>query len=83
MVRTIIQLTEDQAKTLRERAREQGVSVSELVRRGVDVVIKSGVSDAEMRRRAREAVGFIKDEPDLSQNHHKYLTEAYEEVSAE
>jgi len=80
MVRTIIQLTEDQAKTLRERAREQGVSVSELVRRGVDVVIKSGVSNAEMRRRAREAVGFASSgDTDVSVRHDDYLAEAYKQ----
>jgi hypothetical protein len=80
MVRTIVQLTEHQSRTLRERAREQGVSVSELVRRGVDVVIKSGVSHAEMRRRAREAVGFASSgDTDVSVRHDDYLAEAYKQ----
>lgn len=77
MVRTIIQLSEDQAKVLKERAKAQGVSVSELVRQGVDLVLGSRISDAEMRRRAKAAVGFINDKPDLSINHDKYLSQAY------
>ncbi|MDO8682248.1 MAG: ribbon-helix-helix domain-containing protein [Armatimonadota bacterium] len=83
MVRTIIQLTEDQAKRLKERARKQRVSVSELVREGVDMVLKLGISDEELRRRAKEAVGFIRDVPDLSVNHDKYLAEAYAEKASE
>jgi len=77
MVRTIIQLTDAQAKMLRERARDQRVSMSELVRKGVDLVLRSGVTNEEMRRRAKEAVGFIKDDPGLSENHDRRLAEAY------
>ena len=79
MVRTIIQLTEDQAKHLRKRAKEQGVSVSALVRRGVDILLRSGISDEELRRRAKEAVGFVSDKPDLSTNHDRYLAQAHSE----
>lgn len=83
MVRTIIQLTEVQSKALKERAREQGVSASELVRQGVDMVLGTRIGDAEMRRRAKAAVGFISDVPDLSVNHDKYLAEAYAEPSSQ
>lgn len=79
MVRTIVQLTEAQARMLKEQARERGVSVSELVRQGVDVVLRSGVTNDELRRRAREAVGFISDEPSLSRDHDRYLSQAYDE----
>jgi hypothetical protein len=58
MVRTILQLTEDQAKGLQRKSKEQGKSVSELVRQGVEMVLRSQITDAEVRRRAREAVGF-------------------------
>lgn len=79
MVRTIVQLTERQAEQLRTRAKTQGVSVSELVRRGVDHVLSTPTEDEEIRRRAIAAVGFIHDVPDLAENHDKYLAEAYSE----
>jgi hypothetical protein len=77
MVRTIVQLTEDQARLLHERARTQKVSVSELVRRSVDALLAKPTYDQEIRRRAKEAVGFVRDAPDLSTNHDKYLIDAY------
>ena len=82
MVRTIIQLTEAQSEALKERAKEQGVSVSELARRGIDLVLRTKAGSADARRRAQEAVGFIRDEPDVSVEHDKYLAEAYLERPA-
>lgn len=77
MIRTIVQLTEPQSKMLRERAREQGISVSELVRQGVDLVLRTRISSADARERAKASVGFISDAGDVSVNHDKYLAEAY------
>lgn len=82
MVRTIVQLTESQSQGLRERAKERGVSVSELVRQGVDVILRSQITDAEMRQRARNAVGFAPDVPDLSEDHDRYLADAFADRSA-
>lgn len=79
MVRTIVQLTESQAEMLRKRARHQRVSISELVRQGVDKILATPTEDEETRRRAAAAVGFIHDAPDLGENHDKYLSEAYRE----
>lgn len=79
MVRTIVQLTERQSEQLKKRARAQRVSISELVRQGVDKVLATPTDDEEMRRRAIAAVGFIRDVPDLGENHDKYLAEAYSE----
>jgi hypothetical protein len=83
MVRTIIQLTEDQAIQLKDRARRQHVSVSALVRQSVETLLAKPTNDEEIRRRAKEAVGFIRDAPDLSVNHDKYLAEAYVDGSSE
>ena len=78
MVRTIVQLTENQAEELRRRAREQGVSISQLVRQGVDKLLSTPSADEAIRRRALAAVGFIRDEPDLSVDHDQYLAEIYD-----
>lgn len=80
MVRIMVQLTEAQQKELKRLARERHESVSELVRRGVDMVISSGMIDPEARRRAREAVGFADSGlTDLAENHDKYFVEALEQ----
>ena len=80
MVRTQIQLTEDQAKALKEIAQSRHLSVAELIRKAVDTVIKSNtvVNAEERHRRAMEIVGkFSSGKRDVSKKHDLYLTEAY------
>ena len=80
MVRTQIQLTEEQSQTLKAIAQERGVSMAELIREGVEKLLDSPeAADLEERkRRALAIVGIAKDVPDLGLNHDKYLAEAYE-----
>ena len=78
MVRTIIQLTEAQAQQLRGRAREQGVSVSEMIRRSVDLLLREPSAQDKIRERAKAAVGFANSgDTDVSVRHDDYLAEAY------
>jgi len=80
MVRTQIQLTEEQAKALKRIAVSQRLSIAELIRRAVTEMIKSSaVVDVEERcRRAAEIVGrFGSGRRDVSKKHDLYLTEAY------
>ena len=79
MVRKMIQLTEAQAKGLEERAKREGISVADLVRRSVDETLSRPFITDEMRERAKKAVGFIHDVPDLSVNHDKYYAEAIDD----
>jgi Arc/MetJ-type ribon-helix-helix transcriptional regulator len=80
MVRIMVQVTEAQQKELKRLARERHTSVSEVVRRGVDMAIGSGMMDPEVRKRAREAVGFANSGlTDLAENHDKYFVEALEQ----
>ncbi len=79
MVRTQIQLTEKQAKALKEIARREQVSMAELIRRGVDALIASSlIVDREARKkRAMEAVGkFRSGKSDISEKHDDYLGDA-------
>lgn len=77
MIRTIIQLTETQAEQLRAVAKEKGVSKSEIIRQSLSMMLP-GMTDAEVRRRAREAVGFATSgDTDVSVRHDDYLAEAY------
>lgn len=77
MVRIMIQLTETQRKRLKRLADEKQISVSELVRRGVDLIIGCEIADPEARKRAREAVGFADfGIRDLADRHDDYYAEA-------
>jgi hypothetical protein len=81
MVRTQVQLTQEQAAAVKEMAEEDGVSMAEVIRRSVEDRIRQRhrPSRAELWERARKAAGMIKGgPPDLARNHDKYLAEAYE-----
>ncbi len=82
MVRTQIQLTEQQAARLRKRAATERVSMAQLIRRCLDAALPESDPDSEKdrRRRAIDAIGFLgSGEPDLARNHDRYLAEAYDE----
>jgi len=82
MVRTQVQLTEQQVRRLRHKARDEGVSLAEIVRRCVE----RGLADEAPHRgalydRAAALVGQFADgadRPDLSARHDDYLDETYE-----
>lgn len=81
MVRTQIQLTEEQSRILKTMALEQQISVAELIRRSIDNYIQSinQPSLNERRQRALSVVGkFSSEETDLSVNHDLYLAEIYQ-----
>lgn len=81
MIRTQIQLTETQARTLKKVAMEKGTSVAEVIRRAVDNMVQRSpkVSSEERIKRALEIVGkFRSGRRDVSQKHDEYLAEAYE-----
>jgi len=80
MVRTQIQLTEDQAKALKKIAQSRRLSVAELIRKAVDTIIRSStvVDREERHKRAMEIVGkFSSGKRDISKKHDLYLTDAY------
>lgn len=80
MVRTQIQLTEEQAEALKRLAAQKQVSVAELIRQGVDAFIRSigTVSPEERKKRAIAIAGrFHSGLRNLSTKHDDYLKEAY------
>jgi plasmid stability protein len=82
MVRTQIQLTEEQARQLRVRAREQGLSLAEVIRRCVEKGLSEEAPDrAALYARAARLVGRYRDRRgarDVSTRHDEYLDEAFE-----
>lgn len=80
MVRTQIQLTEEQAHRLKAVAKRKRVSQAELIRRYVDrmLPLEEDRSDEEIRRRAIAAAGRISSGTgDLAARHNEYLAEIY------
>ena len=80
MIRTQVQLTKDQVRSLKTLAAERQVSVAELVRQSVDhfVRLTRGIDVETRRRRAIAAAGrFRADCSDISLEHDRHLAEAY------
>jgi hypothetical protein len=87
MIRTQIQLTEEQYKFLREKAAEYNISMASLIREGVDLLLaqQGKPSRDELVKRAKEITGKYKDihgARDVSVNHDKYLAEIYAQTGA-
>jgi hypothetical protein len=80
MVRTQIQLTEDQARALKRIAASRHLSVAELIRRAIDAMIRTSAAvDPEVRlKRSLEIAGkFSSGKRDISKKHDVYLSESY------
>ena len=83
MVRTQIQLTEEQTVQLRLLAAHEGLSVAEIIRRSVDLYVHSRpFADLDERKRNALAIAgkYSSGITDMSENHDVYLAEAYAEV---
>jgi hypothetical protein len=78
MVRTQIQLTEEQAREIKKIAAQKGVAMAEVIRGAVEETIQSRslpVSE-ERRRRALAVIGkFRSGKQDISEEHDAYLAE--------
>ena len=80
MVRTQIQLTDEQARKLKQLAAAEGHSVAELIRMSVDALLATVplLDSEESRLRALSIVGRSDGPPDLAAEHDRYLEEASE-----
>ncbi|OGO20378.1 MAG: CopG family transcriptional regulator [Chloroflexi bacterium RBG_16_48_8] len=81
MYRTQVQLTESQIQALKDMASAQKKSMAELIRQAVDILLRSSgeVDREERKRRAIAAAGrFHSGLGDLSTDHDKHLSEAYQ-----
>ena len=82
MVRTHVQLTDEQSRYLRHAAAERGVSVAAIIRDSIErCALQYPLrDDKELRRRALRAAGCLRGTPpDLATDHDKYAAEAYEQ----
>lgn len=73
MNRVMVQLRAEQESRLKAIARVRGVSISELVRQGVDCVIEREDPQDMRKRRALSAIGCLNSgEPDISIRHDEF-----------
>lgn len=78
MIRTQIQLTQQQAAAIKNLAKKKHVSMAEIIRHSVDSMVKTGSIDEERRTKAIEAAGkFHSGVSDIAVKHDKYLAEAF------
>jgi uncharacterized FlgJ-related protein len=90
MVRTMIQLTEEQMKALKVLAKARKTSVAKLVRESVDQYIVTAPTELSYEEKRKRALEFIKKietgefkardiegKTDVARNHDKYLEEIY------
>ncbi|OHD22946.1 MAG: hypothetical protein A2064_10240 [Spirochaetes bacterium GWB1_66_5] len=80
MIRTQIQLTEEQSARLKAAAARRGVSVAELIRQSVEALLSRGDErspDDLYRRAARAAGKYRSGTRDGSVRHDEYLSEGY------
>lgn len=80
MIRTQVQLTDEQYGKLKKVAAERGVSMAEVVREALDGVLerRPAVSDEERRRKALAIAGrFASGLKDVGTRHDEYLAEEF------
>ena len=80
MIRTQIQLTEEQAARLKTVAARRGISMAEVIRQAVDSAVSrsdDNYPDARYERARRIAGKFRSGTSDISSRHDDYLAESY------
>ena len=80
MIRTQIQLTEEQSRKIKAVAREENISMAQAIRNAVDDWLKrrSGLTETERWERSLEVVGKHRTGvSDIAENHDRYLAQAY------
>lgn len=81
MVRTQIQLTDAQAKALKALAASEGRSMADLIRDGVDAMLRTrgAVDRDDLKARSLAALGRFKSASrDLGSKHDEHLAGAFE-----
>jgi Ribbon-helix-helix protein, copG family len=81
MIRTQVQLTDEELRALRQLSAATGRSIAELIRNGIDQYLAGNrIAQAEDRadRALRIAGKFSSGSPDASVDHDRYLAEAFE-----
>jgi hypothetical protein len=78
MIRTQVQLTEEQAQVLRQAAAAEHISMAEVIRRAIDEwrSRRGSAPPAELRRRALAVPSFDMGADDVAERHDRYWDSA-------
>lgn len=79
MVRTQVQLTEDQARALKDTAATRGVSIAEVIRQALDQHLAAQGGASRRERAIRAIGGFRSGRHDVSTRHDDHLADAFGE----
>jgi hypothetical protein len=92
MIRTMVQLTEEQLKALKELAKARNTSVASLVRESVEQYVTIATKEAEREEKWHQALEFLdyinshpeefqdlEGKTDVSINHDEYFVQAIED----
>jgi len=88
MIRTMVQLTEEQLKVLKTMAKARKTSVARLVRESVTIYVAMSIQNPEREKKRRRALNGLKKiqkanfndadgKKDIATNHDQYLAEIY------
>ena len=88
MIRTMVQLTEEQLKVLKTMAKARKTSVARLVRESVTIYVATSIQNPEREKKRRRALNGLKKikkanftdmdgKKDIATNHDQYLAEIY------
>jgi metal-responsive CopG/Arc/MetJ family transcriptional regulator len=78
MIRTQIQLRDEQARALKRAADERGVSMAEVIRQAVDRYVASGHSEPRRHRAIAAIGGFRSGHRQISSTHDEHLADAFD-----
>jgi|1186.fasta_scaffold1121373_2 hypothetical protein len=73
MIRTQMQLRQDQVRALKRRAAERGVSMAELIRDAIDLALDREDEDAKWERALSVVGKFASGGGDIAERHDEYL----------
>jgi hypothetical protein len=82
MIRTQIQLSDEQSRELRRIASDKGLSIAEVIRRFVNLGLRQqGLARSDRYAKAARLIGQFPDQQrvdNLGADHDRYLDEAFE-----
>lgn len=79
MIRTQVQITDDQARALKETASARGISIAEVIRQALDQHFAGQASEPRRLRAVRAIGGFRSGRRDVSARHDDHLADAFAE----
>lgn len=79
MIRTQVQLSEQQSRALKETAAARRVSIAEVIRQALDQYLGDQAGESRRQRAIRAIGGYRSGHHDVSERHDDHLADAFAE----